>query len=1059
MSLKDQLERLKQSRRAMHTGVKERVRFEDTEDMDDETILELVPIPTAYTAPRSLFFDRQRQSPEQEAKFNRKFSRFLRELVVHGERKDIGYLFDYLVRRYMCDTFNAADTIFFLLPFKRYYGQVRHISGRSDFNYFVMQPSHSHQFIGNLCLREKCFFDFFVEYFEYFGHIREFCLGVLGHIVSGLRGTSKDFSAQLFEILSHLAKAGESNAAAELFFEIRDYVGESVGEFAEVLQPFFSREYLMAAAAGDTRPRIEIPLEESAFFEGIYNSGQDREILKDHGRCKSYVMWLHREGRAPKSIEGVEFEALKVLCGVEEKEIEGGICDYVKLLSELGDKRGLIEILSRRFPKDVDAMIPHIGDGDRAYLCGLSPGLWRALMTEENHAVAVMSMPRRIVRAELRDIMRVCLGYVKYDASAFVEHLDGELVGTLACERMEDVFAKNVVETAKQMGFDLTPIIVQQALYTNPTYLNYLSEEPRGLGEEMDRRIFERNMEFSGMGHMDALCRYLRQIKDEVLVNDIVGWLVDKMWLRPIFYSGISMHLEALDAWNCKRILDARGFGKENYPILDKLYGCKECVVDECLSEKHYDALLSLCRKYGFSKVLGGREDGHVVDFVDVASRKELSNKEMDDFVRYSSSLVALGNERVIEALLQNKFAPHLIKCSRLKEWELMKIILSESVLKTNQHRQFCFDYFLSNHADFSNDIDLLEVLVGKETIIDNQKLMEVFRSSDSHFRSGLGDVLVRNSSFDSLRFVPMMVPSMIEHKKESLGMLFERHGNIMGIYVRDVLLEFPELESRILGIDPRQLLMGSIKAYRLSPSSRHLDFMRKVLELPGVAACPETLEQVMRFLNLDVPLAENALLVGFFRVYLKTCSEVGEGIQGLLGTIYQKNRAAFFEISKASLSLCHGLFKPYVDTMVRMVGQRDKDAITFIAAYLHCDPEADVPHRELFEMLLEFYCCDPDTVYAACIGSILKHNPSEIEDANDLMLGHMKGDKVVMILELLQMLYQKIPQFKRCLVKSSPYFALVVDSTRKDVSSAARKLLGIIEKKHSRSGYQLLQL
>nr|AGE96256.1 hypothetical protein ECU10_0500 [Encephalitozoon cuniculi] len=1059
MSLKDQLLRLKKCRRALHSGERKRVQFGDTEDMDDETILELIPIRTPYTRTKSLLFDRQKQTEEEERRFNRKFSGFLKELVRYGETKDIEYLLDYLVRRYSCDTFNPKEMIFALLPFKQYYRQVLHISGKSDFNYFTVQPTYSYQFIGNLCLKEKYFFDFFVEYFKHFRYIRGFCLSVLGYIVSGLRNTDKDFSMQLFEILSHLVRSGENSTASDLFFEIRDYVEEALDEFVGLLAPYFNKEYLMSRKPEKMEHKAAIPHEEAAFFSSIYSSGKDREILGDCSRYKSYVVWLHREGLALRSISEHEFRALKVLCGVEKKDIEGEASDYAELLKDLKDRKKLVELLARRFPRDISVLIPHMGDDDKAHVSGLFPGLWRSLITEDNHAMLIMNMPRGAVKEDLIDIMATCLKYVKYDASVFVEYLDNEMLLALMEQCSEDLSVWNIIETSKLMGTDLTSAIIQKRLYANPAYLNYLSEKPRGLAIEVSKRIFEKVVESPEKRCLDALCRYLHQISDQELVNDILGWLVDKAWFYPALYSGLTAHLELLSEKNCERILDLRGFSEKNYFVVDRLYRYRENTVDECLMEKHYGALLFLCKRYGFSKVLGDRRDKCTMDFIRDASKQSLSPEEADGFVQYSSSLIGSGDGRVIEALLQGKYIPHLIKCTMLKEWSAVKIIIIELILQYPQHRQLCFDYFLSNYLDFKEDFDLLEVVAGDEVAIDYEKLVEVFRGSEGYFRSRLFDILLKNSSFDSLRFVPMIVPSMIEYKRESIGILFEKHKDIMGPYVKDVLLGFPEIEDCMLEVNPRHLLIGSVGAYADSQDEHHLDFMYKVLSIPHASVSLPTLERVVEFLRSNVSRVKDKLLARFFEVYLKAHPEASEKVQTLLRTIYESRRSAFFEISKASLSSCYGIFKPYVNIMVDMIEEKDRDAIAFMADYLYWDLECDVPHRKLFEILFGFYCNEPDVLYARCIGSILRHCPAEIEDANDLILSHMRGDRVVVILELLQVLYQKVYHFKKCLVKSSPYFALVVDSTRKDISSAARKLLSIIERKHNKSGYQVLQL
>lgn len=1057
--LRDQLERLKETRRSMHSEPKRRVVFGDTGDLDDETILELVPVKTPFTHAGSLRFDRQRQTPEEEERFNAKFSGFLKGLVRHGNTEYIEYLLDYLTRRYLCDTFNRREMIFLLLPFKKYYGQVVALSSGSEFNYFCMQKTYSYQFIGNLCVRDKYFFDFFVGYFEYFSDVRDFCVEVLKHVTAGIRNSGEDFTMQFFEIISSLVGSGERAIAAELFFEIREHAGEAVEEFVGMLECFFSREYLVGSrgVAAKTGPVEAIPHDDEELFRQKYDRMEDRGLLGDARRYRNYITWLFREKLPLRTIREDEFGVLKTVCGLSEHEgISGRIEDYFSLFVELAETIGLVEILNRRFPHEIHLLIPYMKDSDKIYLSGLSPSLFDRLVTESNYLGIVKGMSRTFLRDNLGRIMRTCLRYVDYDPSVFLEHLDREMVLTLVEEDAGDTFVGNVIATARAAGIDLSGTIVHGELYSHPGYLDYLSEESRNLGVETDRKIFSKVADLQGEGNIASLCRYLQRMNDPALINEVVGWVVDRTHHSPVLYQSLRRHIEILSMESCERILECRGVREEVYFVLDRLYSIRQDVVDGCLDEKQYKGLLFLCRRHGFARVLGDRRNQDVVEFVVVTSGEDLTGQDAEEFVSYVSSLITYGKDTIINVLLKDRFIPHLMKCSGADSWDLIKIILSESILQHDKYTQCCFDYFIENYLRFENDLDLLNVITQNEVCVEHEKLVELFLKSPGSFKAEVMEILLENTSFDPLRFIPLVVPAMIEHKKRSLGVILNRYGNIMGCYVRDILIHLPEVEDDMMGMDSRYLITGSIDAYRHSQDSHHLEFLCRVLSAAKVIS-PHMFETTAQFLEEHVSAAHTKLLAMFFKSYLETHRNSTASVRSLLNTVYRCNKEAFFMISNAGFSQCHSLFQPHVEVMIEKTQGGDKDATEFLTNYLYWDAEYSVPHFKLFSALFELYLADPDTGYAKCMGSILRHGPKHIESANEMILEQMKGDRIVVVIELLQVLYQKVYEFRRCLARSSPHFALVVDSTRKDVARAGRRLLGIIERKHKKTGYQLL--
>ncbi|TBU15883.1 hypothetical protein CWI40_050440 [Ordospora colligata] len=1072
MSLKNQLRMLKMNRRAIHAEVKRRLMFGETEDLDDESILDLIPIKTEYTTLKSLTFDRQRQTCRQEEKFNAKFSKFVRDLVRYGSIKGVEYLFEYLVRRYMCDAFNAKEMMFALLPFKKYYSHVLCLSSRTEFSYFEQQIVYSCQFVGNMCLKDKHFFDFFVGYFDYVKEddIRVFCEDVLEHVYAGIGRTGKDFSMQFFEIVTCLVDVGEWKMAVDVYNRIKKHVEAACTEFIEVLKPYCDLNSLDIHVNQDDLNGVDEmkPHDENEYFKKMHEDGNGREFLSNMERCKRYVQWMLRENIRDGSYTDFELNMLLSLYGGVNNEIEGQIVDYANLLNEIGDKKRLIERLSNSFGKCIIELAKYMNSDDKAYLTMLLPELWRGLMTDSNHSMVMMSIPKSIFKREIHDIMKMCLGYTNYNAKLFVNELNSSIILILLNECSRDIEIQNIIATSRMIRMDLKPFIISERLYVIPRYLDYLTETCKETNseasftivEELKNEIIKMNTGDRNASLLDSICRYLHHSKDAQSVNQMIGMIIKVEYTSTVFYSMLRVHSEVLTMDTCELVLSMKGIINEVYCILERLYSYKEEVIDECLEEKMYDALVSLCMSKGISTVLNGRKCKEVEEFMKVMCEYDLDDEEMNEYAQYCSILVEYGSKEMVAVLLNEKYMPHLMKCVGIPGWNAAKAILIELIRRHEKSRQWCFEYFVDNSNKFEDELDLFEqIVVDRCVYIDENGFMEMILRSSVYFRCGIMDTVIRNGLFkDLLRYIPYVVPGMIELKVYSVQVFFEKYGRVMGMYVKDVLMKFPEIADCMLNMDSRHLILGGIRAYESGVESGCAEFLHKVINNPGVEVCLQVLKIAEKFVEQNIMDLSSKLIVRIILLCLEKQGELGNDMTELLMKMYETRRKEFFEISNAGFSICSRVFKPYMHAMVENASNNDSEAIVFVTNYLYWDKEYMIEHGKFVRLMFDFYCSEPNAIYAKCIGSLLRHNVDEIQATNDLILGCMKGDRVVMMLELLQVLYQKVYEYKRCLVKSSPYFALVVDSTNKEISKAARKLLKVIEKKHNKTGYQILQ-
>lgn len=182
--LSKQLQSIKKSRKISEFGLKRKIQFLDTRDIDEETLLELLPFQTAFTGEKSLEFQRDMLTAVQENKFKPKIASFLRSCLKHMEETNVEYFLEYMCRKYLVHTFNADDLAFLLLPFRKFYGIFLCIE--SDIvRYFQFNDRFSYVFLGDFFVREERFRDFVMDYFEHYE-------------VSGVNEFLKNIAAEVF---------------------------------------------------------------------------------------------------------------------------------------------------------------------------------------------------------------------------------------------------------------------------------------------------------------------------------------------------------------------------------------------------------------------------------------------------------------------------------------------------------------------------------------------------------------------------------------------------------------------------------------------------------------------------------------------------------------------------------------------------------------------------------------------------------------------------------------------------------------------------------------------
>ncbi len=229
--ISEQLNSLKKNKRTLIR--KNRLSFSGNFDLSKEDLFEKIPIETKFTKGKSLNFDRHELSKNEEIKFNKKFSKFLKSLVNHMENPEIVYLLDYLIRIYSIDSFNTEELIFIILPFEKFEDQLLTLTTKYKSRFKPL--AHSKNAMANIFVKDyKLFNRILVEYYSFYPVLKQFLTDLEYYLVISLKNSNTNYINEILAICCHLKHFNETEKIKKFCVSLESYFEDSEYFFSKL---------------------------------------------------------------------------------------------------------------------------------------------------------------------------------------------------------------------------------------------------------------------------------------------------------------------------------------------------------------------------------------------------------------------------------------------------------------------------------------------------------------------------------------------------------------------------------------------------------------------------------------------------------------------------------------------------------------------------------------------------------------------------------------------------------------------------------------------------------
>lgn len=1010
---REQLAELKRNRKTLLHQKSSLVAFIADENIDRQTLLHMIPVQTPYTAPRFLLFERQQLSEKEELKFNGKFSRFLKGLIACMDEEYIDYVLEFLVRVFNIDTYNTDELLFLLIPFSRYAEQIK-ILCRNSSNSLLEMKSYSIGAISRATIRDTRAFNAFVEYFRHYRVLGGFLEKMLDEIIERLKGTDCDYLGEMYQIFIHLIDQGEHRKTLEIYHRLRTYLDSD--DFVNILLPYYSENTIKMVAE---------PRESLSACEAAYRNQDGRALLKDEPELAKYIQFLEASGKRPDEFTDDEFTALKCIYSARPAGID--LCNYLddlhvikKLYREMQPKIKLTKLLISH--RGLPVLFEDMDLEDRLLLFNKSDAPLVELLTDQNHSLLIRNMSRALFETSYDAILKKCIEFVSFDVKLFAKF----------------VLPPLTTETAKQNT-------VRLALHTNHSLVDY------ALANHCDDRVFlsyllcnDSSYSASDLGKLvqgvkrlqtsslvsDAVLLFRRN-NDSDLARDMCSWALS---------SGFGTNVEPLVARD-PAAFDAEFLWlflleTESTPVLTALLARNLDVVRRLYDIPHYTMINKAEKLTSTRSVL--------LDHPNVFSYISSCYDEIHDkHAVVTFALEHVANEDSIACLLRGY--SYLIEFRTHQMWPVIKMIIIEGLDEKKTHAEFT-KYVFENISLFSNDCDLFSRLLSGGVSIPGDWIVKIADKGEP--AADMIDEIIKSQNVEMLPFLPSVSALLITHKKEGIAQLFAKYSNLMYVYVKNILREFPERMDALLHIDPRHSLKEIVSHIRCGEDnhrvewvSPHTDLINIIFKQKEVRSL-ETIKTLADFLKDPrfagiVPEETTGLFVAF---YIKSFGMAGnDDLQDLLGTLCIQNNRLFQKIVLANIEnncdIFHGAFLHAVEDI--MAGCPDN--LYFASRFVDYRPgRVGERHLELCKKILSIR----HEGSAATIASLCRSNTAILTELNDhIRLIIQSNTDVEFCLATLACLFEKVDAYKVNKDHIVPLAAILSESKDERVAENARLL------------------
>lgn len=1014
------------------------VRFVFDEDVDALALFNNLPIQTAFTTPKSLSFDRHTLSEKEEKKFNLRFAPFLRSLISSLDTPHIEILLEYMVRIYSIDTFNPHELIFLLLPFQKYFEQLK-ILAKNTNNKLMKLTAYSIQAISRIIIQDERLLMNFVQYFRNYESLKGFLNKVLNEVVELIKPASANYLGEMHRIMEHLINHGNELKALEIYHRMCLYLNTK--DFIDLLTPHFTMDIIMSATqkANSTRN------------QKIYERKSGRHLLKNnHVYLCQYLEYLLSNNLTPGEFNPIELNALhNMLLGKPSTFIANpsNIESLMGLFLEIEPKDHMIRFIIKS--KIQEHFVKYLHNKDKIYLLNTSFDL--DYLTQGNYRLLIKNINKEAFRENYKGILERCLHFETFSPIHFDQPAEFDYLEIFKdTSPIMDAYKLNLIKFSDKFGIGLAPIFLENDLLNDRIVLSYLLTHHCTLTGSQFLEIVE-NAKANGSSIVIAnlvqfICTKSAEVPVEFDFNGFLEWGMDNGFLS-LLVSSMDMFTESQlrmvsPGLLYKLLVESGKFSlqEQAIAIFNILKISDPHVATKLYESENYDLILSLGSSVGFSDLLVPHHK--TLDFIDTYHDVIKDHHSLVDFL-----LKDIRNPRCLSLLPH--FLDVLIQFRASPSWDILKIILIEFL--TEKHRlQAVFEYVLSHFDLFTAiDEDLFMKIFSGEVSLDIKCLGELPRTETA--AAFIHSFLLSKKDINAMPILPKIVPLLIYYKKSSVVGLFERYSGIMGMYSKNVLQDYPEIRHVLANLEPR-LALRELYSH-LSPEN--FSILMNILENQ---IC--TSNVVFRLLcslfreNLGTLVMAEHILT-FVKFFTKSFvinpkkpesrgihAEAKTGLSTLLVFIHTINPSMIYKIGREGLSINLAVFsecalcmaKDLVENTVNLGG-----ALDFLCIYLEReklgfeDPMA--VYRHIFSA--------KDVLSPRFISLLAKNEISILENCITTLLSNISSDSDVLYsIELLQNIFCNVAESKEYRDKVLPQILLLSEAKDVLVSKAARKCI-----------------
>lgn len=162
--LKEKLKELKKQKKTSEIKYTPLISFIEDNEYDEETMFDMITFPTTFLK-ESRMFNPEFMKANEIPNFKSKIHSELLNAYEYADDEFFDYYLEYLLTRYKLDTFAPSLLLFFLIPFEKYFTQIKTLDNVT-FNFLKGIEVYSKRIFVNLYKKNPLFRNNFLAFYE-----------------------------------------------------------------------------------------------------------------------------------------------------------------------------------------------------------------------------------------------------------------------------------------------------------------------------------------------------------------------------------------------------------------------------------------------------------------------------------------------------------------------------------------------------------------------------------------------------------------------------------------------------------------------------------------------------------------------------------------------------------------------------------------------------------------------------------------------------------------------------------------------------------------------------